>query len=358
MESNSDKLIDPALAKGASIGKDLAAARHCDADATASDVSAAVADEANADDASAPGTPGASLRVGHAAALFTIAVWGLTFIATKILLREFEPFEILIMRFALGFLCLAIARPHILKLKERRHELFFIAAGLTGVVMYFLLENIALTMAQASNIGVVTGTAPIFIAVIAAITGRERSLGPSFIAGFAIAMVGVVICSVSDASTVNVGLGDLLAVGGAFVWGIYSNIVAKLNDWGYETIAATKRIFAWGILFLLLLTPIFGFEIAPSDFVAPETVVCILFLGIIASGCTFATWGIATRHLGPARTGAYIYLQVPITVVASIIILREAFTLNIAFGIILVLFGLALSEGLLSREKMSELLGK
>lgn len=43
---------------------------------------------------------------GHALAFFTIAVWGTTFISTKILLRGFQPVEILFIRFTLGLLAL------------------------------------------------------------------------------------------------------------------------------------------------------------------------------------------------------------------------------------------------------------
>lgn len=45
---------------------------------------------------------------GHLAALFTIVIWGTTFIYTKILLTEFQPVEILFFRYVIGFLVLWI----------------------------------------------------------------------------------------------------------------------------------------------------------------------------------------------------------------------------------------------------------
>ena len=42
--------------------------------------------------------------IGHLAALMTIIVWGVTFISTKVLLRDFTPLEILFIRFTLGWL--------------------------------------------------------------------------------------------------------------------------------------------------------------------------------------------------------------------------------------------------------------
>ena len=44
--------------------------------------------------------------VGHLAALFTILVWGTTFVSTKILLVDFSPIEILFIRFAMGLVAL------------------------------------------------------------------------------------------------------------------------------------------------------------------------------------------------------------------------------------------------------------
>ena len=50
-------------------------------------------------------TPGATaLVIGHLVALATIIVWGVTFISTKILLEDFTPVEILVLRFLLGWL--------------------------------------------------------------------------------------------------------------------------------------------------------------------------------------------------------------------------------------------------------------
>ena len=68
--------------------------------------------------------------LGHLAALFTIVNWGTTFIATKVLLRSFTPVEILVFRFILGVVALFVSCPRLLRVKDRKQELFFLAAGL------------------------------------------------------------------------------------------------------------------------------------------------------------------------------------------------------------------------------------
>lgn len=81
---------------------------------------------------------------GHAAALLTIFLWGTTFISTKVLLTGLRPVEVLFLRFALGFAALCLLYPRRLRLAGRRQELWFAAAGLCGVTLYFLLENLSL----------------------------------------------------------------------------------------------------------------------------------------------------------------------------------------------------------------------
>ena len=105
-------------------------------------------------------------RRGHLLALFTIMVWGTTFLSTSVLLRDFTPLEILIIRMGLGIAALTVARPRRLRLKNRRHEWLFAGAGLTGVSMYFLLENYALTFTYSANCSVIISTAPFFVAIV------------------------------------------------------------------------------------------------------------------------------------------------------------------------------------------------
>ena len=103
---------------------------------------------------------------GHITALITIVIWGTTFISTKILLADFTPIEILFFRFLLGLLVLIAVYPKGLEIKDKKQELTFAAAGLCGICLYYLLENIALTYTMASNVGVIISVAPFFTAVL------------------------------------------------------------------------------------------------------------------------------------------------------------------------------------------------
>jgi drug/metabolite transporter (DMT)-like permease len=114
---------------------------------------------------------------GHLTAFLTALIWGTTFISTKILLVDFQPVEILFFRFVLGLLALLLACPRPLKGTTVRQEATFAAAGLCGICLYYLLENIALTYSrQKSNTQRLT--AVLFGAFhLVVLAGRQPSCG-------------------------------------------------------------------------------------------------------------------------------------------------------------------------------------
>lgn len=104
---------------------------------------------------------------GHILALVTVLFWGTTFISTKILLNDFSPVEIQFYRFIIGLAALAVVYPYKMKVENKKHEVYFAAAGFCGITLCYLLENIALTYTMASNVGVIGSLVPIFTALIA-----------------------------------------------------------------------------------------------------------------------------------------------------------------------------------------------
>ena len=77
----------------------------------------------------------------------------------------------------------------------------------------------------------------------------------------------------------------------------------------------------------------------------------ILYLGLGASALCFVTWNFAVKELGAVKTSVYIYIVPVITVVTSVIVLKETITWVSAIGTILTLIGLFLSESKLKFKK-------
>lgn len=282
---------------------------------------------------------------GHAAALFTIVVWGTTFISTKVLLRGFQPVEILFIRFTMGLLALCVACPRRMKGVTGRQELVFAGAGLTGVCLYYLLENIALTYTLASNVGVILSVIPFFTAVLSHLFLKEERPGGGFYLGFVVAMAGISLISFSGSQLKLNPVGDLLSLLAAVAWAFYVILTRKISAWGWDTIMTTRRTFCWGILWMVPALFFFDCRLGLERFANPVYLGNLIFLGFGASAVCFVTWNLAVKLLGPVKTSVYTYLAPVITVAASVLILHEPITPLAALGAVLTLAGLLLSQG-------------
>ncbi len=296
--------------------------------------------------------------MGHLASLLTVIIWGTTFISTKILLAGFQPVEILFFRFVMGLTALLLVYPRRLKGTSKAQELTFAAAGLCGICLYYLLENIALTYTMASNMGVIISVAPFFTALLSHILLKEERPKANFLLGFAVAMAGIFLISYNGSKLALNPVGDLLALLAALIWACYSVLTKKISGYGYHTILTTRRIFFYGILFMIPPLFLFDFRLELARFANPVYLFNIVFLGLGASALCFVTWNFALKVLGPVRTSVYIYMVPVITVVTSVAVLHEKITALAAVGTVLTLAGLLLSESKLflrKEEKQNEL---
>lgn len=281
---------------------------------------------------------------GHLAAIVTVLLWGTTFISTKVLLVGLTPIQILVYRFILGLLVLFILHPHILKWTGTKNELFFAGAGITGICLYYLLENIALTMELASNVSIIVSTAPFFTAILTSLVVKPKTkLSKGFFIGFVVAMAGIIIlCNGGGDITLNLQ-GDILALGASVVWAVYSQFIREINVLGLNNIAATRRVFEYGIIFMIPASAMFGFEWNLAPFADPIYILNIVFLGIGASAICFAAWNYSLKAIGTVRASIYIYAVPAITVIAAAMILSEPVTIYTIVGILLTAAGLVIS---------------
>jgi len=288
---------------------------------------------------------------GNITGFITVFFWGITYISTKVLLEVFNPVEILFTRFLMGLIFLVFLYPKPLKIKDKKQEIYFALAGVTGVTLFYLLENIALTYTMASNVGVISALAPFFTGIIGYIFMKNKEkLTKNFFIGFVLALIGVGLISFNGATTFKVNpVGDLLAVASVIIWGIYGNLTRKLGSYGYNTIQVTRRTFIYGILFMLPALKFFDFNIQMSDLLQYKYLFNMVFLGLGASAICFVTWNYTVKVLGAVKASLFIYLIPIITVITSFIFLNERLTWMSFFGIIFAILGLMISN---KKEKL------
>jgi drug/metabolite transporter (DMT)-like permease len=282
---------------------------------------------------------------GHLSAFLTIFIWGTTYISTKVLLESFSPIEILFFRIVLAYLALWLIAPRRLPFTELKEELLFMLAGLFGVTLFFTFQNTAINYTLASNVGVLIAIAPLFTAIGAYLFLKEGSLHPGFFIGFGLSFLGVFLILFNGNYVLKLNpFGDLLAILSAFVWAGYSIVTRKISERQVDTILVTRKVFFYGLIFLLPLLVLFDFQLDLTRFSSATNLFNMLFLGLGASALCFVTWNFAVKVLGAVKTSAYIYLGPVISILTSAIVIQERITLLAILGVGLILAGLILSE--------------
>jgi drug/metabolite transporter (DMT)-like permease len=161
-------------------------------------------------------------------ALFSVVIWGGTFIATKFALREASPATIVWLRFGMGVLILgaAVALRKQFALPKREEWGYFALVGFLGVTFHQWLQATGLITAQATTTAWIVATIPIFTALLGWFFLKEK-LGFLRIAGIGLATAGVLlIVSKGNLSSLVAGKfgtsGDFLILISAVNWAVFS----------------------------------------------------------------------------------------------------------------------------------------
>lgn len=284
---------------------------------------------------------------GHLAALFTIIVWGTTLISsTKLLTGGFSPAEVIICRFLLAFVLLNIIYPPRLKFEGIKREMMYAVSGLLGVTLYFFLEIIALQYTKAANASVIFATAPFFCGIFSLFSKKADKPKLNFFIGFALAITGIILVTFEEGFTFDLNVqGALFAIGSALSWGLYSLLTKTIGTYGHNVIQTTRRIFMYGLIFMIPTVFIFDVDIKHFALLADmEMLFNMLYLALCASGVCFLTWSKATNTLGPVKATTYIYGTPLVTIVFSYFFLRsQTLTAQLFIGAALIIAGLVIS---------------
>lgn len=253
--------------------------------------------------------------------LVVVAIWGSTFVATKLLLDQIGPIGVALLRFAVASAILVPladwrgARP----LPWGRFALL----GLTGVVAYFVCQNVGLVYTSASAASLIIACVPICVGIAAVVFLREV-LSLRRVAGVASSVVGValiVLAGRPEPSAPAPLLGNLLILGAAVAWAAYTTMCKGLERLSFRVISAATVGF--GAIFLL---PLAAWEHASRG--APSLTVGgwlgILYLGAGASAAAYFLWNYALRHLDAAEAAVFLNLVPLVGVVIAAVVLRES----------------------------------
>lgn len=286
--------------------------------------------------------------------VFTIIVWGITFLATKSLLVDFQPMEIMLFRFGLSFIGMFLLYPKIFKWQGWKVELLCLLASIAGITAYQSLENVAILYANGSFVAIIISTASFFTAIFSRIILKNKGIKINYYIGFVISLVGIILISLNGTEKLNIKpLGVFLSIICAILWGLYSVLVDLVNSHKLNLVQTTRRIMLDAFILIIPIFFITGGKFELSRFAKIENVVWIVFLGILASAICFYTWNYCVSALGTVTTSYGVLVQPIVTIVVGVIWFEEKFTWVSGVGVALILIGLYIA--LFIKKKIKEI---
>lgn len=277
--------------------------------------------------------------------LAAVVIWGWTFVATKVLVAELGPVEVLALRLAIGapFLGLVLLLRRT-RVRFTRADAAPLLVGSVIFAVHFLVQIAGIVSTTATNTGWIVSVSPLALALLSWLLLRER-VGREAVLGIGLATVGILLL-VSRGRIADLGwlgsTGDWLVLVSAHTWALYTVATRDLSR-RRDPLAVTFAILVVAGLICGVLFALTG-DVASVRSLSPRGVVALLYLAIpgMALGQWFWQEGVAS--LGAARAGLYLYLEPIATLALAVPLLGEPFGPFIAVGGALVLAGVGVGQ--------------
>jgi drug/metabolite transporter (DMT)-like permease len=271
--------------------------------------------------------------------LVCVAIWGWTFVATKICLAYMNPIELIGARFAIGLPVLAgIVLWKKISLRFSRRDWGLLTFGSVIIAVHFLIQAFALKYTSATNTGWIIAVTPLVMAVLSFLILKER-IGKKEITGIGVATLGILLL-ISKGDLTNIGwlksVGDWLILLSAHTWALYT-IATRNVSRQYHPIAVTLIVFL-PVTAICLAYMAVSTDVSKLTSLPQEPLIALLFLGVLGTASQWF-WQEGVARLGATRAGIFLYLEPIATTALAVPFLGETYGIATGIGGALVLGG-------------------
>ena len=274
--------------------------------------------------------------------LGALILWSSSFVAIKIAYTTYPPITLAVVRFAVATLilgALTLLPQNRVKL-EKKDVFTVVVCGLTGIMLYAVLQNIAMQWTSASSATLIIASYPIITLLLESLIYKTR-LSALKVVAILIAIVGVVILSYEKAESRVKGelLGILLLVAAGVFWAVYNFMTKKVvNRYPPVTLLFYSTLF--GTLFLL---PLALFERGQWRQPTPVSFGNMMFLGVFCSVIAYLLYNRGLKTMAASTVTSMLNLVPIFGVFFSWLLLGEQVTLRKFIGGAIVILGVMLS---------------
>lgn len=274
-----------------------------------------------------------------------MALWGGSFIASKIGLGDLYPVELATLRFAIAaplLLLITLALEGRKAFRVARKDLpVLVVMALTGVTLQYIVQFFAMTYTTVTNTALLINMGTFFVIIPSALFLREKLSIDNFL-GIAIAFLGAALVATRGNLVLAPNLiGDGLVLLCAVMWAIYILVGNRLAG-KYSVLVQLNYIFLIGFIALIpayLATP----RHALGD-LSMTTWYSLLYLSLVCSILAYFFFNDSIIRLGPSKTAIYQYLEPFFAIILAIVLLSEPLTILVAVGALFVIAGIAMAD--------------
>ena len=283
--------------------------------------------------------------------LFVIAlVWGSAFFLIEIALLDTGPLTLVTARLLLGatallFYCwlsgIRIAVP------PRRLAAFGFM-GLFGNTIPFSLIALGQTQITSSLTAILIATTPLFTVIVGHLWRRAEPATMSKFCGVFIGFCGVLVLMGPGAFTTlgSGALGQAAILGAAFSYAVAAVFGRRFRDVPAPATAAGMLVTSS----IMMIPLAFIFEAPLASMPSFSTLACIAALGILSTALAYILYFKILANAGATNAMLVTIIQPPIAILLGAAFLSESLDQNQLFGLGLILVGLILVDGRLTRR--------
>ena len=296
-------------------------------------------------------------RLGTLAAVIGNAIFGFSFMFSRIALGVASPFVLLMYRFLIAFFMLNLValwakrraaglqagKADWLRFELRSRRLApLLCMGLIQPVGYFLCESYGIRLTNSTFAGVIIAIAPIVALAAAALTLGEIPRH-SQVAFSLISIGGVILMTVQQRAEGEIRPLGVLLLFCAVLAGTSFNIVSRRLSGEFSALERTyvMMLVAAAVFTALALVECKGdFARLVAPLRSPGFLMAILYLGVASSIVAFLALNYAFGYLTVAKSMALCNLTTVISLFAGVVFLHEPFNLASLAASVLILLGI------------------
>lgn len=290
------------------------------------------------------------MKIYYILLLLTSLFWGGNFVVSKPLVEHASPMTLTTLRWVIAVVCLVplVWWKEKKLLPPRSALLPLFLMGVTGAVLFNLLQFLALEQTTATNVGLISTLNAISIAVCSFIFFKEKINVLQFVS-MIFSLFGVLLVlskgKMEYLLSLNFNTGDLWMLAAVGVWGIYT-ICTKWAMTKTSTFMATLYSAIFGLMILLPLNvPSFTVSNINLPFIG-----ALLYTGVISTVVCMVLWNLGVQKVGSTTSGVFLNFNPIFTAILAFIFLGEQMTWIQGIGSAVVIAGCYLFSRFSSKE--------